>query len=472
MPGPDRNSPRPPPDIVVDRTPEQRTKDALHSQEQVGLLMRGIAADNREDELVGILWERRAEADDSVVRFEVAVSRSGQPTLVVPRQLLLRVGAGAQDAASPIKILQDAGFVEGGIADQPSGCEELQGRLRSFTGPPGANAAAVVDTVDKLTAAGFSSAPTAVEALHQRPRPSSIVVKSATGPAPTGVVFDEARIHDPAGEIVVAVIDTGIVRKQRRDSWLKDVRRTPENVDPLDVFGGQPGGNGKLDFAAGHGTFAAGIVRQIDAEAEIRCYAALDSDGLASEMGVACAMIRAVRDGAHVVNLSLGMRTFDNQPCLAIETALDLIDEMTEGSEPPVFVASAGNYGDSEPVWPAASRRVVSVAGLTAKLEPAGWSSRGVWVDCSTVAEGVVSTYVEGDEDPVFGGNDHYALVPDTDAWAVWAGTSFAAPQIAGEIARTCRTSNLPPREAARQVLRSGTMIPDYGRALLLLPGT
>ena len=71
-------------------------------------------------------------------------------------------------------------------------------------------------------------------------------------------------------------------------------------------------------------------------------------------------------------------------------------------------------------------------------------------MDCSTVAEGIVSTYVTGEEDPQFGGNDTYP----SDAWAVWLGTSFAAPQIAGAISRTCRERTLSPRAAARRVVR------------------
>ena len=111
-------------------------------------------------------------------------------------------------------------------------------------------------------------------------------------------------------------------------------------------------------------------------------------------------MIRAVREGADVVNLSLGMRTVDNDLVLALETALDIIDEMSESLEPPALVASAGNYGDDRPVWPAASRRVISVGALAedpddrSQFLTAQWSSRGVWVDCSTIGEGIVSMYV------------------------------------------------------------------------------
>ena len=66
---------------------------------------------------------------------------------------------------------------------------------------------------------------------------------------------------------------------------LNEVPGGPGRIDPLDAF--PVPGNGRLDFAAGHGTFAAGIVRMVDPEARIRVYQALDSDGFADENTIA-----------------------------------------------------------------------------------------------------------------------------------------------------------------------------------------
>ena len=82
---------------------------------------------------------------------------------------------------------------------------------------------------------------------------------------------------------------------------------------------------------------------------------------------------------------------------------------------------------------------------------PAGaeWSSHGDWVTCSAVGEGIVSTFVKGEEDQErFGDDDVYPEDPERDSWAVWSGTSFAAPQIAAHIATKCRDDDVTPQAA------------------------
>ena len=126
---------------------------------------------------------------------------------------------------------------------------------------------------------------TRVTALH-------VVAKSTDGPAPTSVTVAPFTTEDVAltqaeDQIVVAVIDTGIaLDNERLDGWLNEIDRdnNDENVDLLDVFDvkGTPE-MPILDFAAGHGTFAAGIIRQVDPRARILVYRGLDTDGLGSE---------------------------------------------------------------------------------------------------------------------------------------------------------------------------------------------
>jgi subtilisin family serine protease len=291
------------------------------------------------------------------------------------------------------------------------------------------------------------------------------VIKGLGGPELSTARRRPRRPGAGSGDAVrVAVIDTGIAEAPRGDGWLDGLVR-PDNIDPLDAMPSPP--DGFLDLGAGHGTFVAGVVQQVAPGADIAVYRALDSDGIGSKVDIACAMVRAVRDGAQILNLSLGLETLDDRPPVAFEVALELIDDIAakRGREV-LVVAAAGNYGRARPCWPAASCQVVAVAGLTQHLAPAQWSSRGPWVDCSTLGEGVWSTYVAGTESPLV---DPDPEVFPKDAWALWTGTSFAAPQIAGAVAKLVQ-EGLGPRQALATLLAERPEVPGYGRAVRVLP--
>ncbi len=277
--------------------------------------------------------------------------------------------------------------------------------------------------------------------------------------------------------VTVAIIDTGVT--VRTDGWLEGIANK-DNVDPLNVF---PWGNPDryLDFMAGHGTFCAGIVQQVAPGVKIAAYRSINSDGVGSDLDVAKTMVQAAKDGCYlddgtaaggfdekavtIINLSLGTETVDDQPPAAMEAALEIIAEKYPNT---LVVAAAGNGGSTRPVWPAAFRSVVSVAALTANRLPADWSNRGFWIDCSTIGEGILSTYVTGEESVIV---DPYPDVFGVNSWARWSGTSFATPQIAAAIARRCFESDLSPHQAYDNLLQEGVAIPDYGRAFKLLPG-
>jgi subtilisin family serine protease len=104
-----------------------------------------------------------------------------------------------------------------------------------------------------------------------------------------------------------------------------------------------------------------------------------------------------------------------------------------------VVVASAGNEGTTQPMYPAAATGGIAVGALT-KLPPrsgrgadperASFSNYGPWVDCATAGVDVVGPYVTG-----YGGPDSAGHRTRFKGWAAWSGTSFAAPHVAGRIA-------------------------------------
>lgn len=284
------------------------------------------------------------------------------------------------------------------------------------------------------------------------------------GPRPEWPTTRDEGITSP---VRVVIIDTGVYGN-RSDGWLADLD-TGDNREDLDFFPQDD----FLDLAAGHGSFCAGIVQQIVPEAHIVVSKKLDSDGFAHELRVARELVVQVRDaleaGQHVVvNLSFGAETADDERPVALSAALEIVDEMSRDAEREVLVvAAAGNFGHDRPCYPAAFPSVTAVAALTQGMLPAEWSSRGAWVDVCTIGEGVRSTFVPGVESPF---SDYRFEEFPENAWALWSGTSFAAPQVAGAIAKIALDDAVTPTEAKRRLLEGAREVPLYGKQVEILP--
>jgi len=283
------------------------------------------------------------------------------------------------------------------------------------------------------------------------------------------------RCHRVTREITVAVIDTGINHENRTDGWLTGIPQGAANVDPLDVFpvrmenGQVIPGDGVLDLSAGHGSFVAGTVEQVAPAATIRVYRAVDTEGMGKCDDIAIALVQAARDGADIINLSLGTMTVDNLPPLAFTTAVDTV----HNERPDVLVvASAGNTGQELPMFPAAMKGVVGVGALKADLTPVDWSNHGFWLDCSAVGVGITSTFVEGRERHTDSKGEVVIEDFDPNSWALWSGTSFSAPQIAGGVAQLCQLHDVTPLVALGQLLDGRPFRPGYGIVVRILPGT
>ncbi|GEK22126.1 S8 family peptidase [Cellulomonas xylanilytica] len=397
-------------------------------------------------------------------RLAVLVKDNGLETMVVTGEILVTESSW-QDRGVRTYVGRR------GLVEAELGCADLESRLVRLVTTQPTSTEHLEDTVSELRARGFAASLTHIAPLGPIVKPFSGVAVPTIGDFGSYATFatgegDGAR---------VAVIDTGIDGALRGDGWLTGIPRITQddpathaadiNVDPLDA---DPL-DGFLDFSAGHGTFVSGVVAQVAPTADITMYRALGTGGTGSEIDVACAIVRAVRDGAQIVNLSLGTQTQYDQPSLAIAAALDAVREIElERGEDTLIVAAAGNFGDTTPTWPAAFRRVVSVGALTADLRPSAFSSRGWWVDCSAIGEGVLSTYVQGEQSPDF--TEDPESFP-ADAFSRWSGTSFAAPQVAGAVARLMHEHGLSARQAYVQLLATGRPMPDFGQTFDILPG-
>ena len=448
--------------VIAERYPEADREDRDTGSTQVATL--GVPGRSYQLDTFRLLLDRQRGPQDGRAQLHIVDADGGLYVLVFD-EILVRTTDYQREQPQPfhqVTIQQLLAGVE--LASAEPALDGRVTRLRFAN----LGITELQDLARELRGAGY-------QASMNHVTPLGPVLKSNGGPGTSArtVPFPPPWAPKGAHEIIVAVIDTGVTAEERADEWLVTIPRPDaahpdlDNIDPLDVF---PFGNPDqfLDLGAGHGTFVAGVIQQLAPSATIDVYRAINSDGIGSEVAVAEMMLRAVADGATILNLSLGSETLDDQPPLALEVALELIDEQNPDV---LVVAAAGNSGTDRATWPAAFNRVVSVAALDPDLRPADWSNHGWWVTCSAVGQGILSTYVKGDESPILVAPEAPDHFPD-DSWAIWSGTSFAAPQICGAVAAICQQTGLSPRRIMRQLLlKNPVTIPDYGKAFSLLPG-
>jgi hypothetical protein len=229
---------------------------------------------------------------------------------------------------------------------------------------------------------------------------------------------------------------------------------------------------GELDSHWGHGTFIAGIIRQAAPNARVLMIRVMYSDGVAHEGDVLFALdriIARVRDAQRqggdpdsmvdVVSLSLGYYPEDDDP--ARQSVTNRIDQLIDMGV--IVVAAAGNDTTTQRFYPAAlaARRpnklrtkwqqVVSVGSLNPNRSKAFFSNDGPWVRRWAPGASVVSTFPQNATGSIGPINIRNATAPaslpkrrealDEDdfssGFAVWNGTSFAAPLVAAKLAET-----------------------------------
>jgi hypothetical protein len=262
--------------------------------------------------------------------------------------------------------------------------------------------------------------------------------------------------EDPEGTPLIAVLDTGYdpavtVLHPGLAARIDHVTGEDENavVPPHNYFAQE----------AGHGTFIDGIIMRVAPGVRIRQRNVLRPDGVGVEAQI---ILRMKQERAPVINLSLGGYSAGDHPPTGLADAIATLGDKA------VVVAAAGNHGLTRPFWPAAFGPVVAVGAVDTTSGPMHrpiWSNYGHWVDVSAPAVKVRSTYLKGEwklaDDPA-----PWSL----GGWAHWGGTSFAAPQVAAEIAKAVQ-DGLPPLQAAHAVLGSASWHPGIGPVITPVPG-
>jgi hypothetical protein len=275
----------------------------------------------------------------------------------------------------------------------------------------------------------------------------------ATQPA-AGIIRLSTALRYGAGDVVVAVIDTGVdpnhpvlrgsllpgydftrnldgqaselldidqstaaILEQSTAAILEGARALVLNQSTAAILEQSTAAileTAELPAAFGHGTMVAGLVHLVAPTARIMPLKAFGGEGSATVFDIVRAIYYAADHGARVINMSFSMTERSRE----IERALGYAH-----SRGVLMVSSVGNAGRLTSVFPASSSKVLGVASTTNEDKRSGFSNYGS--DSVTLAapgEGLITTYPGG----------HYA--------AAW-GTSFSAGLVSGGAALLSRAA-------------------------------
>ncbi len=260
----------------------------------------------------------------------------------------------------------------------------------------------------------------------------------------------------PSGDPpVIALLDSGVHPHQ----WLSATGGLPFVIDAaaLDQGWHSPVPEDQPDKQPyppgshwGHGTFIAGLIRQAAPGAKILSMRVMDSAGQVADCAVACAL-NWLADHAHDHPVDIVLMAFGRRRESPQDDGLNHVRKALSrvAAVPGLkIVASAGNDGSTEPVYPAAfaidddlSPSLVSVGSRISDSEWAPYSNRGPWVlearnGTNTISTNPQTFYGAGHDQvkppPI---TDIHDMFPDPNTFAWWSGTSFAAAIYAGQLA-------------------------------------
>jgi Subtilase family len=260
--------------------------------------------------------------------------------------------------------------------------------------------------------------------------------------------------------VSVSIIDTGLVPGiAAKHAWLTGVRGAEE--DPYTVDGE---GNQVLEPYAGHGTFGAGVLRCVAPKAQVYVERAFDIAGADFESRLLPSLEDALDRDPDILVFTFTSATHRDQ---SLKTFDELYDRRISRTKGLVVLAPAGNDGVSRPRWPAAHPGVISVGALAANgRQRAHWSNYGRWVDVYAPGEDLVNAYPEGTyvctEPPDVGERRQF------DGMAMWSGTSFSTPLVAGLIAARMSQTGQNAQQAwdSLQRFACSQLIPGVGPVL------
>jgi subtilisin family serine protease len=190
---------------------------------------------------------------------------------------------------------------------------------------------------------------------------------------------------------------------------------------------------GNADF--GHGTMTAGIVHLVAPTAKIMPLKAFSSNGTGDLSNVIRATYYAAQHGSKVISMSFSFTS----PSKEMTNAIHYANKFGI-----ICVASAGNNGTNEVVYPAGISGVMGIASTSDYDTRSTFSNYGsdVWV--AAPGEGIVSTYPYG-------------------TYSAGWGTSFSAPFVSGTAALLVQVSPRVNEQTAAEALAHAVLLSTPG---------
>lgn len=246
--------------------------------------------------------------------------------------------------------------------------------------------------------------------------------------------YDKVHKISTGDNVVIAVIDSGV------DFTHPDLEGSIlPGIDLIDRSG-----DGRTD-PNGHGTHVAGIIAAnkndygttgLAFNSKILPVRVLDQYGEGNDADIAFGILWAAKNGANIINLSLGGTKED--PLLR-----DAIAEVTKNGV--LVVAASGNTGDSGDIFfPAANPSVIAVAATDLLDRVAVFSTRGEYVDISAPGSMILSTSKDS-------------------TYKLDSGTSMATPLVSSILALLL-SKGLKPNDALERLYNTAYDIEEIGK--------